>query len=272
MDKIFEELIDAAPIIKEVFQEDTSIIIEDNEKILFVLEGETIKPPYKIGDKLIKNNLRDKVYKEKRVVYTILNKEEHGADLKLVNIPIKGSNNNVNGVFGIVRNTEKESSVRSISKELSISLVETNNAINKIEDSAEELSDNVNEIIDKVGKTEININESGKVLDLIKSISKQTNMLGLNASIEAARAGENGKGFSVVATEIRKLSHLSAEASKQIEDYLEDMKNSIQSITKSIQNLGNIALIQSNSIVEVSTAIEEITLNSNMLVERVKID
>ena len=82
MDKIFEELIDAAPIIKEVFQEDTSIIIEDNEKILFVLEGETIKPPYKIGDKLIQNDLRDKVYKEKKAVYTILNKEEHGADLK----------------------------------------------------------------------------------------------------------------------------------------------------------------------------------------------
>lgn len=95
-------------------------------------------------------------------------------------------------------------------------------------------------------------------------------MLGLNASIEAARAGENGKGFSVVATEMRKLSQLSSEASKQISSYLEEMKNNIESITKSMDNLSDIAESQGQNIEEVSTIIEEITLNSQKLVEGVK--
>ena len=272
MEKIFESLIDAVSIIKELFKEDTSIVIEDNKEILFVSEGETIKPPSKIGDKVERNPVRDKVNQDKKTVHMVLTKENHGVDLKLISIPTKDMNNNVKGILCLTRNTEKESSVRNISKELMTSLVETNNAINEIEDNAEKLSDNVNEILDKVGKTESNINESSRVLDLIKSISRQVNMLGLNASIEAAKAGDNGRGFSVVATEMRKLSKLSTESSKQISAYLEEMKISIESITKSVGNLGEIATSQSDNIEEVSTTIEEITLNSQRLVEGVKIE
>lgn len=271
MEKIFQTLIDATPIIKELFHEDTAIVIEDNEEILFVSDGKTIKPPSRVGDKVEGNPVRNKVKKEKKTAHIVLTKEEHGVDLKLISVPIKDSNNNVNGILCLTRNTEKESLVRNISKELMTSLVETNDAVSEIESSAASLSVNVNEIINKVEKTEININESSRVLALIKNISKQTNMLGLNASIEAARAGENGKGFSVVATEMRKLSQLSGEASKQIESYLNEMKSSIESITKAIQNLGEISEKQSGSIEEVSATIEEITLNSQRLVESVKI-
>lgn len=272
MEKIFESIIDAIPIIKELFQEDIAIAIENSKEILFVLDGKEIKPPSKIGDKVERNPVRDKVNKDKKTVYTILTKEEHGVDLKLISIPIKDYNNNVNGILCLIRNTEREGVVRNISKELMTSLVETNNVINEIECSATNLADNVNEIIDKVEKTEININESSKVLELIKNISKQTNMLGLNAAIEAARAGESGRGFSVVASEMRKLSQISGESSKQIESYLDEMKASIQSITKAIQSLGDIAINQSSRIEEVSATIDEITLNSQRLVEGVKID
>lgn len=272
MEKIFESLIDVASIIKELFQDDIAVVIENNEEILFILEGEKMKPPSKIGDKVEGNIVRDKVKKDKKTVHTLLTKEEHGVDVKLISVPIKDINNNVKGILCLTRNTEKESYVRNISKELMTSLVETNNSINEIEDSAGKLSINVNEIIDKVEKTEININESSRVLDLIKNISKQTNMLGLNASIEAARAGGNGKGFSVVATEMRKLSQLSGEASKEISSYLEEMKNSIIGIRKSMGILGEVAINQSSNIEEVSKAIQEITLNSKRLVEGVKID
>lgn len=74
-------------------------------------------------------------------------------------------------------------------------------------------------------------------------------MLGLNASIEAAKAGENGKGFSVVATEMRKLSQLSSDASKKISSYFDEMKNNIESITKSMHNLGEVSISQGQNIV-----------------------
>lgn len=267
MNKIFESLKEASPVIKELFQEDTSIVIENKNEILFMSEGNTIKPPSKVGDKVEKNLVRDKVNKDKKTIHTVLTKEEHGVDLKLISVPIKNTNDEITGILCLTRNTENESRVRNISKELMSALLETNKAVNEIEDSSGKLSDNVNEIIERVEKTEININESSKVLDLIKSISRQVNMLGLNASIEAAKAGENGKGFSVVATEMRKLSQLSSDASKQISSYLEAMKSNIESITNSMHNLGDIAISQSQNIEEVSITMDEITLNSQRLVE-----
>jgi methyl-accepting chemotaxis protein len=73
------------------------------------------------------------------------------------------------------------------------------------------------------------------MVQLIQDISVQTNLLALNASIEAARAGDAGKGFMVVASEVKKLSQASASAAKEIAELLQTMQNGVSDAVRSTQ-------------------------------------
>lgn len=89
------------------------------------------------------------------------------------------------------------------------------------------LSGGVNKIVDLLNDGYEKISE---VLSVILDIAYQTNMVALNASIEAARLGDGGKGFSIIAEEIRKLSGDSKESAAMIKQFLENMKSDTQSI------------------------------------------
>ncbi|WP_297430811.1 methyl-accepting chemotaxis protein, partial [Clostridium sp.] len=185
--------------------------------------------------------------------------EEHGIDLKLVNIPIMDSENNILGIFCIIRNTKNESLARSSSKELTSSLNDTSNNIENISNSAVKFSERINTIVEKSESAKVDIEKSDEAIIFIQNISKQINMLGLNAAIEAARAGEFGKGFSVVASEMRKLAAMSEQSSKVIKTALSGMKNDMNYMIDDIQELSDISAAQTASIEEICAAIEQIT-------------
>jgi len=96
------------------------------------------------------------------------------------------------------------------------------------------------------------------ILDMIKSIAGQTNLLGLNAAIEAARSGEHGRGFAVVADEVRKLSLQSQEAVKKIEEIVNGMNHSVQEINENIGTVGAVSQEQAATTEEVLKKAEEI--------------
>ena len=99
---------------------------------------------------------------------------------------------------------------------------------------------NANQVIQQLGEDS---NSIGGILDVIRGIAEQTNLLALNAAIEAARAGEQGRGFAVVADEVRTLAQKTQDSISEIEAMIVSLQNgsakAIQAITKGKEGVSN---------------------------------
>lgn len=121
----------------------------------------------------------------------------------------------------------------------------------------------VNQVVKLIGETKsltLELGESskriGQIVSAIRGISNQTNILSLNAAIEAARAGESGKGFSVVAQEVRKLAHQTEDALDHIQGQVNMVQETIIKFEERFQNLVTEAQLFSNMQQQIMMAFE----------------
>ncbi|WP_248741759.1 MULTISPECIES: methyl-accepting chemotaxis protein [unclassified Pseudomonas] len=108
----------------------------------------------------------------------------------------------------------------------------------------------------------------GKVLDVIRAIAEQTNLLALNAAIEAARAGEAGRGFAVVADEVRALAHRTAQSTQEIEKMVAGIQNGTGEAVESMQQSNQRTQTTLEMARAAGVALEQITQSIHQINER----
>lgn len=167
-------------------------------------------------------------------------------------------------------------------EEVARNAVSTSEASNQSTQAAREGRDRVVETVDAIQTMTHDVHNTslmieglatqgrdiGKVLDVIRAIAEQTNLLALNAAIEAARAGEAGRGFAVVADEVRALAHRTAQSTQEIEKMVAGIQNGTGEAVASMQQSNQ----RTQSTLELAraagVALEQITESIHLINER----
>ena len=136
-------------------------------------------------------------------------------------------------------------------------------AVNQSSKRIEVINNRVQNFKGKIGKIE-------EIVDLVKKVANQSNLLALNASIEAARAGEAGKGFAVVADQVRLLSSNTAESAEDIVKYVSELKENIDELALAMDET-TVSLAEGNSKVEKSIVSMQ-QMNNQMISIREGVD
>ncbi|SET75383.1 Methyl-accepting chemotaxis protein (MCP) signalling domain-containing protein [Salinibacillus kushneri] len=269
--KTDSELLDAfikvAPFLNQLTHDDITIGIYDTEKLIINIPGETFSLNVTPGDPLAEGDIITKAIRENQQKSEIVPKELFGFPLIARAIPLHDEKDTVIGGVGLGTSLEKANKLHEVAESLSAVVEQSASSIQEVTSSINELAQNVTNVSSQVKEVNESTEEIGEVSTVVKGISEQSNLLGLNASIEAARAGDAGKGFGVVAEEIRKLANNSKDNVKKIDDATQKIQSLITELDGAFAGIHKMTDSQAAAIQEISSTIQEISTNAQDLAQ-----
>lgn len=174
---------------------------------------------------------------------------------------LEDSIDNISSAMGNIR--DNTHNIIEVSQNITNDMNDSITAVNQSSKRIEVINNRVQNFKGKIGKIE-------EIVDLVKKVANQSNLLALNASIEAARAGEAGKGFAVVADQVRLLSSNTAESAEDIVKYVTELKENIDELALAMDET-TLSLAEGNSKVEKSIVSMQ-QMNNQMISIREGVD
>ncbi|NLP44044.1 MAG: methyl-accepting chemotaxis protein [Peptococcaceae bacterium] len=249
-----------APIVADLLPEGGVLFITDREVYRHIQQSNKFSIPDLTLETPI-NETSIQAMRQKKEVSMELPESVYGIPVAVTARPMfDEETSEVIASFGLVLPRQLSNQMKQMAIQLNDGLGGVSAAMQEISATSAEINHNqasLHKEFENVKKLTDDINQ---VMGFIREIADQTNMLGLNAAIEAARAGEAGRGFSVVAEEIRKLSEESKRTVQKIKELTSNIQSSILQTAKSSEGV-------LQSVEESAAASEQVTASIAELVQ-----
>ncbi|PKM89576.1 MAG: chemotaxis protein [Firmicutes bacterium HGW-Firmicutes-12] len=263
--ELMDNFIKIIPYVNEIFTNDIWAGVVDKEKYIALTRAGTFDLPIEIGDPIKAGSGIHTAMKDKKTKIVNVPAEVWGFPFKVLGVPIYDENDDVIGGIAIVNTMEREEKINEIINQFSSAFQQVNSSVQDISAGAESLARVGQDLSQSAHSTIIDVKRTDQIIAMIQEIADQTKLLGLNAAIEAARVGEYGRGFSVVAEEIRRLSEQSNKSAKQVKEILSKISEAIQTINKQTQETSAVSEEQSSSTQEIAASMQELSAQLDTL-------
>lgn len=241
---------------------DCNVIVTDAEaKILQFIPAKTFGSDFKIGTVLSGGVVIECLATKQRVMRVI---PEHifGIKLKVIADPIFDENGQLVGAVSIGTSMKLQDTLHGVAQSIAATSQQICATISGLEKNANSLADHLIKVKNG-GETVLSeVKKTDEILQFVSEVANSSNLLGLNATIEAARAGEVGRGFSVVADEIRKMAINSSASVKNIKTIMLKIQTESEDVVRTIATTAEFSEEQAKATGEISAVMQQLTANA----------
>lgn len=264
--KIIDALAHALPYIHMAFKGEAMLVVASKETntVVKYLRGNRIDAGYRDGQILNGEDAHLQAAFRGQNPDLVVPKEVYGTAFNAFAFPIR-DNGQVVGALGFGHPIDDKIKLDRYMNNMESIITNLQDNIHTLASHSQQLAATSEEIDKQAQIALTDAEKSNEVTSLIKGISRQTNLLGLNASIEAARAGQHGAGFNIVAQEVRKLSAETSTATENIEKSLANINANLTNLKDNMGQISTATNEQAQLIQSFSEVIEELnTLGTDM--------
>ncbi len=255
---VLEKFIHVMPLLSGIFSTDIGVAVTDREKYLLYKPGRTLDLKISSGTPLKPETAVVRAMTENRRIVVRGDKATFGIPYIASAAPILDSAGNVVGGAVIIESVEQQDQLTLMAHKLADTTSTLASTSEEISAQTQEISALSRTMSTAAGESQGRLQDTDQVVGLIKAIAGQTNMLGLNAAIEAARVGEQGRGFGVVADEIRKLATSTSDSIKKIESTLQTIQEDSRKNYEQTRRIDEVMPQVAQAITQVAGAVQEV--------------
>lgn len=248
-----------AKILQRAFLDDVALLVADRTRVRAVVPARTFALAAAEGYELRPGDGLYEAVRDGRVHQVRLNESVFGTAVVVKAVPIPGEGAHPVGAMAACVRVEAHEQLFALANTLSSSVQQTSATLQEMAASMQVLAASLGDIARESRAVLTAVRDVRSISDEVREIADTSRILGLNASIEASRAGEHGRGFAVIAREIRRLAEGAREQTEVIAQNTRRMVEMLEALNAAIERVDREAEAQQEAMEALAAAMQEVS-------------
>ncbi len=261
-----QEALSTLPYLRRLYGDEAALSVSTRDEFVYYESGKRLNHGIRPGDPLKKGGVSDRAILTGQRVSENVSAQLFGFPFLGLAVPVFEGREIV-GSLTVGMPAEIEDKLQDMARRMNTGVEAVSAGSTGFAASAEQLAATSSELAANTDKIREHVKDMDAIISLIMEIATQTHLLGLNAAIEAARAGDMGRGFNVVAEEIRKLAGRTQSSAKEVTQKLTRIKNNIDVLAEHVFQVSSVSQEQAATSEEISAGIHDLEPMARGLIE-----